>query len=59
LVDMMVVVHDEVRGLFEEIEAGAEPIERLWTILDLTETHFRRCEPTTDRFLFCDNASFH
>ena len=42
LVDMMVVVHDEVRGLFEEIEAGAEPIERLWTILDLTETHFRR-----------------
>ena len=42
LVDMMVVVHDEVRGLFKEIEAGAEPIERLWTILDLTETHFRR-----------------
>jgi hemerythrin-like domain-containing protein len=42
LVDMMVVVHDEVRGLFEEIEAGAEPTERLWTILDLTETHFRR-----------------
>jgi len=42
LVDMMVVVHDEVRGLFKEIEAGAEPIERLWTILDLTETHFGR-----------------
>jgi hemerythrin-like domain-containing protein len=42
LVDMMVVVHDEVRGLFEEIEAGTEPIERVWTILDLTDTHFRR-----------------
>jgi hemerythrin-like domain-containing protein len=42
LVDMMVVVHDEVRGLFEEIGAGAEPVERLWTILDLTETHFGR-----------------
>ncbi len=42
LVDMMVIVHDEVRSLFGEIAASAEPIQRLWTILDLTETHFGR-----------------
>jgi hemerythrin-like domain-containing protein len=42
LVDMMVIVHDEVRGLFEEIETVANPKEQLWTILDLTETHFVR-----------------
>ena len=42
LVDMMVIVHDEVRGLFEEIETMANPKEHLWTILDITETHFVR-----------------
>jgi hemerythrin superfamily protein len=42
LVDMMVIVHDEVRSLFEEIETAANPKEHLWTILDLTETHFVR-----------------
>ena len=42
LVDMMVLVHDEVRGLFEEIETMANPKEHIWTILDLTETHFVR-----------------
>ncbi len=42
LVDMMVIVHDEVRGLFEEIETMANPKENLWTILDITETHFVR-----------------
>ena len=42
LVDMMVIVHDEVRGLFEEIETMANPKEHLWTILDLTQTHFVR-----------------
>jgi hemerythrin superfamily protein len=42
LVDMMVIVHDEVRGLFEEIETIDNPKEHLWTILDITETHFVR-----------------
>jgi len=42
LVDMMVLVHDEVRSLFEEIETMDNPKEHLWTILDLTETHFVR-----------------
>lgn len=42
LVDMMVLVHDEVRSLFEEIESMANPKDHLWTILDLTETHFVR-----------------
>lgn len=42
LVDMMVLVHDEVRGLFEEIETIPNPKEHIWTILDLTETHFVR-----------------
>jgi len=42
LVDMMVIVHDEVRGLFEEIETMDNPKENIWTILDITETHFVR-----------------
>lgn len=42
LVDMMVLVHDEVRDLFEEIETMENPKEHIWTILDLTETHFVR-----------------
>lgn len=42
LVDMMEIVHDEVRGLFEEIETMANPKEHLWTVLDITETHFVR-----------------
>jgi len=42
LVDMMILVHDEVRGLVEEIETMANPKEHIWTILDLTETHFVR-----------------
>lgn len=44
LVDRMELVHDEVRGLFEEIASGREPKERLWTVLDLTEAHFVREE---------------
>lgn len=42
LVDMMEIVHEEVRGLFEEIETMAFPEEHIWTILDLTKTHFVR-----------------
>lgn len=40
LVDMMVLVHDEVRGLLEDIETTEYPKEQIWTVLDLTETHF-------------------
>jgi hypothetical protein len=42
LVDMMEIVHDEIRGLFEEIETEAAPKDAIWTILDLAETHFVR-----------------
>lgn len=42
LVDMMVLVHDEVRSLFEEIQTMENPKETIWTLLDLTETHFVR-----------------
>ena len=42
LVDMMEIVHDEVRSLFEEIDTMANPKEHIWTILDITETHFVR-----------------
>ncbi len=39
LVDNMVLVHDEVRGLFEQI-AEAEAKSNLWTVLQITEEHF-------------------
>ena len=40
-VDMMEIVHDEVRGLFEEISGSPrDPTDKLWTILQLTEEHF-------------------
>jgi hemerythrin-like domain-containing protein len=40
-VDMMEIVHDEVRGLFEEITSSPrDPTDKLWTILQLTEEHF-------------------
>ncbi len=42
LVDMMVIVHDEVRSLAEELETASSPKDNLWTILDITETHFKR-----------------
>lgn len=44
LVDMMVLVHVEVRDLYEEIETLENPKEHIWTILDLSETHFVREE---------------
>ncbi len=41
LVDMMEVVHDEVRGLFDEVaDAPRDPRDKLWTILQLTDEHF-------------------
>ncbi len=44
LVDMMELVHQEVRDLFEEIETAADPVSRMWTILEMTEAHFVREE---------------
>lgn len=59
LVDMMVLVHDEVRGLFEEIETVDNPKEQIWTVLDLTETHFVREDeevfPLAEELLSRDN----
>lgn len=41
IVDMMEVVHDEVRGLFEELaDSTRDPHEKLWTFLQLTDEHF-------------------
>ncbi len=44
LVDMMEIVHDEVRALFEEIQSDPDPKGKLWTILEMTEAHFQREE---------------
>lgn len=44
LVDMMEIVHDEVRALFEEIQSDPDPKSKLWTILEMTEAHFQREE---------------
>ncbi len=41
LIGQMEIVHDEVRGLFEEIAVPTrDPRDRLWTIVQLTEEHF-------------------
>src|SRR5512141_2215491 len=53
-VDMMEIVHDEVRGLFEEIaSAPRDPTDKLWTILQLTEEHFVKEE--NDVFPLAEN----
>lgn len=40
-VDMMTVVHAEVRDLLEQVaDPRREPIQRIWTVLQLTEEHF-------------------
>lgn len=44
LVDMMELVHQEVRDLFEEIETAEDPVSRMWSILEMTEAHFVREE---------------
>ncbi len=44
LIDMMELVHDEVRSLFEEIESAPDPVSKMWTILEMTEAHFVREE---------------
>jgi hemerythrin-like domain-containing protein len=44
LVEMMELVHDEVRMLFDEIETIQDPASRMWTILEMTEAHFVREE---------------
>lgn len=44
LVAIMKIVRDEVHTLFEEIVAGKAPADRVWTGLDITDTHFVRRE---------------
>jgi hemerythrin-like domain-containing protein len=40
-VDMMTLVHAEVRDLLEEVaDPSHDPIQRMWTVLQLTEEHF-------------------
>lgn len=56
LVNLMEVVHNEVRDLFEEVADPAhDPKERLWTILMLTNEHFTKEEtgvfPMAERLL--------
>ncbi len=44
LIEMMELVHEEARGLFEEIETAADPAGKMWTVLEMTEAHFVREE---------------
>ncbi len=44
LVEMMVIVHDEVRELFDEVQRSENPVRDLWTILEITAAHFDREE---------------
>ncbi len=45
LVDLMEVVHLEVRNLFEEVaDPARDPKDRLWTIIMLTGEHFTKEE---------------
>jgi hemerythrin-like domain-containing protein len=40
-VDMMSLVHAEVRDLLEEVaDPARDPISQMWTVLQLTEEHF-------------------
>jgi hemerythrin-like domain-containing protein len=41
LVENMEIVHDEVRALFEQIAESSDPTSDLWTVLQITEEHFR------------------
>lgn len=44
LVEMMEIVHGEVRDLFEQVQNEADPQRDLWTILEMTAAHFQREE---------------
>jgi hemerythrin-like domain-containing protein len=47
LVDLMEMVHNEVRDLFVEVaDPTRPPKDRLWTILMLTNEHFKKEETT-------------
>ncbi|MCL4487111.1 MAG: hemerythrin domain-containing protein [Chloroflexi bacterium] len=41
LTESMEIVHEEVRTLFEQIAASADPTSDLWTVLQITEEHFQ------------------
>ncbi len=44
LIEMMELVHDEVRELYEEIRTVPDPAGKLWTIIEMTAAHFVREE---------------
>lgn len=44
LVEMMELVHGEVRELFEQVQNDTDPRRNLWTILEMTAAHFDREE---------------
>ena len=44
LIEMMEIVHEEARSLFEEVETATDPASKMWTILEMTEAHFVREE---------------
>ncbi len=44
LIDLMELVHDEVRELYREIQTVPDPAGKVWTIIEMTEAHFVREE---------------
>ncbi len=44
LIELMEIVHDEVRELYEEIKTTPDPGSKLWTIIEMAEAHFDREE---------------
>ncbi len=44
LIELMEIVHDEVRALYEEIKTAIDPGSKVWTIIEMTEAHFDREE---------------
>jgi len=64
LVNLMEMVHTEVRDLFEQVANPArDPKEQLWTILMLTTEHFTKEEtgvfPMAERLLDADFLDVH
>ena len=64
LVNLMEMVHIEVRNLFEEVaDPQRDPKERLWTILMLTNEHFTKEEtgvfPMAERLLGAEFLEVH
>ncbi len=64
LVNLMELVHEEVRDLFEEVaDPARDPKERLWTILMLTDEHFSKEEvavfPLAEQIMGTEQREVH